>query len=326
MRTPAFWYKPKTTLATVLGPLGRLYAAATAMRVRKFNTAYEAPVPVICIGNLNAGGTGKTPTTIALAERLRCRQRKVVILSKGYKGARYGPWVVDPASDTAADVGDEPLMMAAFATTIVAGDRAEGAAMAAAEGAEVILMDDGFQSPAVHKDASIVVVDAGKGFGNGLCIPAGPLREPVADGLARADLVLTVGSAPQQNNFPGPLLPTSNRIQAQLVPLPTGMPWSGLRAVAFAGIGLPDKFFKTLKAAGVTVLAEHSLADHQAVPKALFDRLLRDAQSKNAQLVTTEKDAIKLPPDLRPLVLPFPVRLAIEDWSDIDAIFDRLGL
>lgn len=326
MRTPQFWYRSPGTLSTLLAPLGWLYAAATAIRVRRSAQGYHAACPVICVGNLNAGGTGKTPTVIALAERLRFRQKSVVIVSKGYGAQREGAWFVNPQADTAHDVGDEPLMMSAFATTVVSPDRLAGIQLAESDGAHVILMDDGFQSPAVRKDLALVVVDALQGFGNGKCIPAGPLREPVAAGLRRADLLLSVGSAEHQNLFKMPGDTHVPRVQGQLVPLPTGMPWSGIRAIAFAGIGLPEKFFRTLRSAGVVLEGEHSLGDHEPISRALFDRLYREAQAKGAQLVTTEKDAIKLPPDLRALVMPFPVRLAIEDWSEIDAAFDQLGL
>lgn len=328
MHAPRYWYPTDDTTpwqATLLRPLGALYAAGTRRRLAA-GTAYRARVPVICVGNVNAGGTGKTPNVIALAERLGSRGATVAIVSRGYKGRATGPVQVDPALHTAADVGDEPLLLAAFAPTWVARDRATGVRAAEAQGATHILLDDGLQSPAVHKDAALMVVDAGLGFGNGAVIPAGPLREPVAAALARTDLVVTVGAQDAQDRFTarwGQLI-TRPRITAELTPLQTGMPWAGLRVLAFAGIGHPEKFFATLRGLGADVVHAEPLADHQALTPALLSRLERDAATHAAQLVTTEKDAVRLPPVVRPKVLTLPVRLSYDDPAPIDALHDRL--
>jgi tetraacyldisaccharide 4'-kinase len=330
MRPPAFWHSPPerpTLLAWVLSPLASLYASTTARRLRR--PGYRAKVPVICIGNLNAGGTGKTPTTIALLERLAQRGHTGIhVVSRGYGGQLSGPVQVDPARHSAADVGDEPLLLAAFAPTWVAKDRALGVMAAEAAGASAILLDDGFQNPSVVKDLSIITVDARIGFGNGRCIPAGPLREPIQTGLARANLLLSIGPAADQALFTSTWgrKVTLPHLQGHLAPLEMGMDWHGQRVLAFAGIGHPEKFFATLRAEGAEIAAAVPLDDHQPLSPALMQRLATQAASLNAQLVTTEKDAIRLPENYRALVLTLPVRLHLQDWSALDTAFSGLGL
>ncbi|MEM8580775.1 MAG: tetraacyldisaccharide 4'-kinase [Pseudomonadota bacterium] len=329
MRAPAFWDAPPDSpgaRARLLSPLGALYAAVTARRLRH-GTSVDLGVPVICVGNINAGGTGKTPTVIALQMALAARGLSAHVVSRGYGGQFSGPVQVDERTHRADQVGDEPLLLAAFGPTWVAKDRAAGAQAAVANGAEIVLLDDGFQNPALAKSLSIVVVDAWRGFGNGRVLPAGPLREPVSVGLARADLVLTIGSDKAQSRFDevwGPKLGSAPRLTGVLKPLPTGMVWEGLRVVAFAGIGHPEKFFDTLRGMGAVLVSTHALEDHQPLDDRLIGRLIADAKSLGAQLVTTEKDAVRLPQGLRSQVLSLPVRLAIADPAPLDAALDRI--
>lgn len=328
MRAPGFWWRAPDRpglLPRLLSPLGWLYAAGTARRLRQ--PGYTPQVPVICVGNLTAGGAGKTPTVIALIERLAARGRKVHVVSRGYGGRLDGPLRVDEARHTASEVGDEPLLLSAFAPVWVAKDRAAGVRAAEAAGAGVILMDDGFQNPAVTPSLGLVVVDAARGFGNGRCIPAGPLREPVATGLSRADLVLTIGDATAQTKFDAAWGPIAvPRLRGQLQPLQMGMDWKGERLLAFAGIADPARFFATLRAEGAELVRGEALGDHETLSETLLRRLELEAAAAGAQLVTTEKDAARLPPPWRAKVLTLVVRLKVEDCSAMDAAFDRLGL
>ncbi len=324
MRPPAFWQNPAAApgwQALALSPLSALYAAGTARRVKRA-PVFHPKVPVVSVGNLNVGGTGKTPTVIALTEMLAGRD--VHIVSRGYGGKAPGPLKVDLARHTAEDVGDEPLLLAAFAPTWVSPDRAAGVALAEDAGAKIILLDDAHQNPAVPKALSLVVVDAQRGFGNGRVLPAGPLREPVAAGLARADLVLSIGDAAAQSAFEhawGNAIEVP-RLTGALKLLPTGMDWNGQDVLAFAGIGHPEKFFQTVRATGANLLRAEALDDHQPLTDALMKRLEIEAAALGAQLVTTEKDAVRLPPGFRQKVLALPVRLKL---NEPEVLTDRLA-
>ena len=320
MQAPKFWYQKAALAAWALSPLGWIYGCTTAARVKK--RGLHAQVPVICVGNLNIGGTGKTPFVSDLAQRLLGAQ----IVSRGYGGRVTGPVLVDLTRHTAADVGDEPLLLAAFAPTWVAKNRAAAVEAAQASGARVILMDDGFQNATVSKDLSILVVDAKRGFGNGFCLPAGPLREPISAGLKRADLLVLIGTPLDGATFLQRYEITIPYVQANLQPLATGMTWQGARVMAFAGSGHPENFFTSLRDVGANIIDSQALDDHQPLTESLMVRLSARAKAASAQLVTTEKDAVRLPKAWQGQVLTLPVRLQFLDEEPLAKVLQRLSL
>lgn len=328
MKAPAHWSddpaRPswRTRLFGALTPFWQLGAAFRAWHARP----HIAAVPVLCIGNLTAGGAGKSPMVRALRARLAERGVNAHVLSRGYGGKIRGPHLVDPTEDSAADVGDEPMMLAAEGLVWVAHDRAAGADAAAQAGADLVLMDDGFQNPHLHQDAGIVMVDAEQGLGNGRIIPAGPLREDAARGLARADLVVLVGSEPAR--FAAlqqwPMLADAKPLVAEILPQQTGLPMDGVPVVAFAGIGRPEKFFQTLRNLGADLRATHAFGDHEPYAPAIVRRMIAEGRQQGALILTTEKDAVRLPDLLRAEVLTQPIRLELLDWTAVDCLLERL--
>ncbi|MCC6471546.1 MAG: tetraacyldisaccharide 4'-kinase [Alphaproteobacteria bacterium] len=320
VRAPEFWQRSDSAVARLLAPAGMAWLAAAKLR-RAMARPYRAPVPVVCIGNLVAGGAGKTPVALAAARWYGARGLMVHLLSRGYGGRVVGPHRVDPALDTAADVGDEPLLLAARAPTWVAHDRAAGARAAAQAGAGLIVMDDGFQNPSLVKTLSLLVVDGGQGFGNGRVIPAGPLRERVDDGLARADAVVLVGE-----DRVGALDALGSRVpvmRARLVPGADGARYRGERVAAFAGIGRPQKFYQTLRDLGALVVATRDFADHHRYEPEEVMAMVEHAAKRDAVLVTTAKDAVRLPPGALNMVHVLPVELAWDDEHGAGAILGR---
>ncbi len=298
MQAPEFW-QDRRLVARLLAPAGWVFAAGGWLRQLRARPVV-VPVPVLCVGNLVAGGAGKTPTVLALAEILQARRPH--ILTRGYRGRLAGPVQVDAFRHTIADVGDEPLLLTRRWPTWVSRDRVAGAQAAAAAGAGVILMDDGFQNPALAKTLSVLVVDAAQGIGNGYCIPAGPLREPVSRGLRRADAVVLIGGGELPFVWRGPVF------RAAVAPYDDAGQWRGRRVVAFAGIGRPGKFFATLDALGADVYARHAFADHHVYTGQEIERMTRDLPD-GASLVTTEKDHVRLPQEWQGRVAALPVRL-----------------
>lgn len=320
MRAPAFW-RHDGVLPTLLSPFGTLYAAATARRVAR--AGWQAPVPVICVGNATAGGAGKTTLALDLAARLRARGVAFAYLTRGYGGRGGGVVRVDVSAHEAADVGDEALLLAAVAPTWAAPDRAAAARAAVADGARALVLDDGLQNPTLRKDFSILVVDGETGFGNGRCIPAGPLREPPASAAARCQAAVLIG--PDRTRALAVLPPGLPILRARLEPAADIAALDGARVVAFAGIGRPDKFFAMLDEAGVSVVARRPFADHHRYTAAEFAGLLAEADRFRAVAVTTPKDAARLAPPQRARVTTVGVRLAWDDnGTDIEALIDSV--
>lgn len=297
LRAPEFWWRKAGAAAALLYPASVIYGAISASRMRR--SGYHATVPVICIGNPTLGGAGKTPTAIAIAELLKREGRKVFFLTRGYGGSERGPLLADPAKHDARSIGDEAPLLAAVAPTIVARDRAAGAKLAEANGADVIVMDDGFQNPSLSKDFSLLVVDGARGIGNGFVFPAGPLRAPYRPQFALAQAMLVVGDGSAGGKaselarssgltvFSGKLLPEAASAAAL----------KNQRVLAFAGIGAPEKFFRSLENAGAIVSATRSFGDHHRYSEAEAAELLADAKAGGLMLVTTEKDLSRMSGD-----------------------------
>ena len=284
MKAPGFWHRGGV-LPTVLTPASWLYRTAASLK-SSFISPYQAPVPVLCVGNLIAGGAGKTPVALALGRALVRRGLKVAFLSRGYGGRETGP-------------------------------------MAAEAGADIILLDDGFQNPALAKTMSVLVVDGGYGFGNGHVIPAGPLREPVSQGLARADAVMLLGDDP--GNLEGALNERLPVFRGHLTPTRASAGLRGERAIAFAGIGRPGKFFDTLRTLGVELIATRSFGDHEPYRGEDLIDLIAQAEQEDALLLTTSKDHVRLPEELRLLIRRVDVELAWEDPAGIETLLDRIA-
>lgn len=291
-----------------LAPLGWLYGAATDWK-RTRTSAYTPRAKVVCVGNLTVGGSGKTPVVLAVVRMLAAQGLRVAVLSRGYGGQVDRPAFVDAQRHSAADVGDEPLLLAAAAPVIVARDRRLGAELADTRNIDVIVMDDGHQNFGLAKNLSIIVVDAQTGFGNARIVPAGPLRESVRKGLARADAVVLVGQGdPALPGFSGPVL------RARIEPS-DGQKFRTRKVVAFAGIGRPDKFFDTLRAEGADIVETVAFPDHHIFGASEIARLKATAKNAGALLVTTEKDFMRLPPTDREDISVLPVH-AIFDEPD----------
>ena len=306
-------------LRAALAPASWAYRASVAYKAEHVRP-YRSRAKVICVGNLTAGGTGKTPVAIAVAQALVACGGSPYFLTRGYGGANRAARLATAQANDAAEVGDEALLLARTAPVIVSADRAEGARLAEQSGADVIVMDDGYQNFSLAKDLSLVLVDAEQGFGNGYVIPAGPLREPVPQGLARADAVILMGDgAPTVPDFRGPIL------RAWLHASESGS-LRGERVLAFAGIGRPEKFFRTLRRIGADVVGTRSFPDHHRYSARELARLREEADRKSALLVTTEKDYVRLARHDQRDILYLPVTAVFEDEDAFAHLLDRIAL
>ncbi|MBK5960355.1 tetraacyldisaccharide 4'-kinase [Rhodoplanes elegans] len=332
MREPDFWWRAPGLAAMLASPLGTVYGRIAAARLRR--PGRTLPVPVVCVGNLTLGGAGKTPTAIAIARLLQGAGLKPIFLTRGYKGRLKGPLTVTPGA-AAADVGDEPLLLARTAPTILARDRVAGAQAALAAGARVIVMDDGLQNPSLAKSLALVVLDGRRGIGNGCVFPAGPLRLGLEAQLDVAhallvigppsDLALSVLDATRRRGLPvfsGRVLPDPAAVAAL----------RGKRLLAYAGIADPGKFFATLANAGLAPVRTAHFADHHAFTETEAARLIADAAADGLTLVTTEKDFLRLQGDpalaaLAAASATLPVGLVIDDTAGLRAVLAaRTGL
>jgi tetraacyldisaccharide 4'-kinase len=318
MREPTFWYRPSSLISLLLTPLGALYGMVAARRLQR--EGLDAGIPVLCVGNYHVGGAGKTPAVLALAKLLRDLGETPVVLSRGYGGRLRGPVKVDPERHVAADVGDEPLMLARTVPVMVARDRINGLALAKSQGATVILMDDGFQNPAIAKDVSLIVIDSDRGLGNGRLLPAGPLRAPLLPQLDRTDALIVIGDGTAAGAVAAaiaaqekPVLSAHLRADDAAVAA-----LRGKRVLAFAGIGDPGRFFRTLRTSGIEIVRERAFADHHRFSQAEIDTLIADAKRDALTLVTTEKDLARLRnagglPNWAKDILPFAVTLEFDN-------------
>lgn len=332
MREPPFWWQESGAFTGVLAPFAALYGAIAGARLGR--PGIRVDVPVICVGNLTVGGGGKTPTAMAIARMLLAARRRPCFLTRGYGGRCAGPALVTPGS-SAAEFGDEPLLLARVAPTIVARDRVAGARAAVASGADVIVMDDGLQNPALTKTVALVALDGRRGIGNGRVIPAGPLRAPLARQLDHTSALVVIGEAgssaraviraAQDRDLPiftARLNPREDVIAA-LKDRPV---------LAYAGIADPEKFFATLARAQITVAQQRKFADHHVYTSADAESLLAAATRSGLQLVTTEKDAARLAgeaalAELAARSIALPVTLVVEDEDRLRTFLsERTGL
>ncbi|WP_417428069.1 tetraacyldisaccharide 4'-kinase [Kiloniella sp.] len=330
MRTPEFW-NHRGLISTLLLPLSGFYYLGSILR-QKLASPTKVDVPVICIGNLTAGGSGKTPITLSLANTLQQMGKNPHIVSSGYGGSQEGPLRVLPSQHSAREVGDEPLMMAlanSQTTPVwVSKKRIDGARAAIKEGANVILLDDGFQNPALQKDLSIIVVDNKIGFSNNRLIPSGPLRENITDGLKRADAIFIIKQPDETINpeladiFDGKdvsnvtITPADKTIQATL---------KQKNIFAFAGIGYPQKFYSTLKDYSAKICGTKDFPDHHQYTESDLKQIMSLARGSDADAIfTTEKDFVKIPETYKDKISCLPIHAVWDNPQFINSLLHKL--
>ncbi|GGC67554.1 tetraacyldisaccharide 4'-kinase [Chelatococcus reniformis] len=329
MRAPSFWWNERPSLlAQLLAPAGAVYGFVTARRMER--RGETVGVPVICVGNFVAGGAGKTPAAIAIAGRLAAAGERPMFVTRGYGGTAAGPLLVDPQTHTAVEVGDEPLLLARAAPTVVARDRVRGARLAASLGASIVVLDDGLQNPGLTKTLALAVVDGETGVGNGLPLPAGPLRASVGAQLPHVDAVVLIGEGAAGERLAERAAAAGKPVcRGRLRPDAAALAaLEGARVLAFAGIGRPQKFFRTLAQSGVLVEERVAFPDHHAFGRGEVADMIKRADARGLVLVTTEKDAVRLAgvSDLaatRGRVKTLPVTLEVDDAAALDRLLTR---
>jgi tetraacyldisaccharide 4'-kinase len=316
MHEPAFWYRPSSLMSLLLSPLAAIYGAIAARRMQR--KGLDAGIPVFCVGNYHVGGAGKTPTVLALVKLLRDLGETPVVLSRGYGGRLRGPVMVEPDRHLAVDVGDEPLMLARTVPVAVARERLDGLALAKSQGATVIVMDDGFQNPAIAKDASLIVIDGHRGMGNARVFPAGPLRAPLPPQIDRTDALIVVGDGNGADAIAATIAARDRPVLSAHIKADDAALSSlrDRRVLAFAGIGDPDRFFRTLVDNGVEVVRRRAFADHHPFTQSEIEALVSEAKREALTAVTTEKDLARLGSENLPPwaqgIVALPVRLEFD--------------
>jgi len=326
MKTPDFFFHGQGLWPGLLSPLSGLWRLGAALK-RNRTVTQKIDTPVICVGNLTVGGTGKTPIVIALAHYFRQAGLSPHIITRGYGGNLKGPLKIDLSTHSAADVGDEALLLAQAAPAWMGADRSVTARAAQEAGADLILMDDGHQNFSLAKDYSLVVIDRAYGFGSGRILPAGPLREPVAEGLSRANAIILLASGDhvETTNWRQPVKDTGLPvIRASLEPGIEAEQIVGQKVVAFAGIGRPEKFFATLENLKCEIIEKRSFADHHVYSEDEIMKLVELAASQGARPVTTSKDHVRLPPEARPMITEIPVSITFENIRTLNELFSDL--
>lgn len=317
-KTPDFWHC-ESALSLLLYPFAMLYWFATWVRLHLVK-GYQSSVPVICIGNVTLGGAGKTPTALAIGRYFNDQGLKVAYVSRGYGGSLKGPVIVDATKHKADEVGDEPLLLSQQSMAIISADRVKGVKLAEAQNADIIIMDDGFQNPSIKKDMSLLVIDSEYGVGNGFIFPAGPLREPLAHASQRSQATILINRG-KKKKFPD----ITNKVLHSQIKITAKCHHDKKKPmVAFAGIGRPEKFFSTLRQNGYQVVKAMGYPDHHRFTSSDIAFLKQIAIGHNAQLITTEKDVVRLPHDLREEVLTLPIEVVFENDKALPTLFDHL--
>ncbi len=300
MQSPRFWYSERSFLSFCMRPFGMIYSALVFLKEFFSSPPLTSPIPLICVGNLTVGGTGKTPICLELGKFFLSQNYRVCFLSRGYKGSLKGPLQVNKNYHSAHQVGDEPLLLSALAPTWISKDKREALKVISKKNFDLILMDDGHQNIGLRKSLSIVVVDGERGFGNGLILPAGPLRENKYKGCRKADIFIIMGKARRDlleflKGFQAPIF--QGMIESQGI-----SPDNEQKYYAFCGIGQPQNFFSSLKKQGLTLSGQKAYSDHHSFSKKDWDYLCRESRCKRSRLITTEKDWVRLPKKWRELV------------------------